>query len=132
MEVDNRTKSRPKAVRHRPNVFLLSGRGSAAALEAPHSRIVIPLGKRAYVRVLNAGYQWARVSLGGQPFQVVASDGRPMRKFVPAKVWEMGPGERYDLWIQGLTRGSHVAKIEYLDDYTGKVLGEVRTEFRVT
>jgi FtsP/CotA-like multicopper oxidase with cupredoxin domain len=124
----NQTTSGPRTVRHRPDVFLLNGKEASGAMQDLYSRIVLPQGKTAYLRLLNCGYQWARVSLGGLGFQVVASDGRPMRNFQSAKAWELGPGERYDLVFQGKVKGTTLAKVEYLDDFTGKVLGEVKTQ----
>lgn len=127
----NETVSGPKTARHRPNVFLLNGKETAGAMKDAYSRIVLPLGKTAYLRLLNCGYQWARVSLGGVDFQVVASDGRPLRNFQSAKVWELGPGERYDLLIPAKKKGIFDAKVEYLDDFSGKVLGEAKTQLLV-
>ena len=45
--------------------------------------------------------------------------------------WELGPGERYDLILEGAAIGSWIASMEYLDDHTGGVLGSVQTQISV-
>lgn len=117
--------------RFRPDVFLLNGFETAAATADPYSKVVIGVGQRAYVRVLNAAFNWARVTLGGLAFDVVATDGRPMRSVVQTRALEIGPGERYDLLLEGVTPGAHVARIEYLDEYSGGVRGSVETAVEV-
>ncbi|MCP5021447.1 MAG: multicopper oxidase domain-containing protein, partial [bacterium] len=86
--------------RFKPEVFLINGKETADAMTDVYSRVVVAAGGKAYLRVLNAAYQWARVSLGGLPFDVVASDGRPLQTAYTTGVLELGPGERYDLLIQ--------------------------------
>lgn len=117
--------------RFHPNAFLLNGRETPEAMTDAYSKVVIAVGQRAYVRVLNASFNWARVTLGGLPFDVVATDGRPMRAQVQTRVLELGPGERYDLLLQGTAPGSHVARIEYLDEYSGGVHGAVETAVEI-
>lgn len=123
--------SGPETARHRPDVFLLNGGQSADASLDPFTRVEFSVGETAYIRLVNSAYQWGRVSLGGLPFQVVASDGRPMRQVPTVLEWEIGPGKRYDLMLVAAAAQSVAAKIEYLDDYTGNVLGEVSTEINI-
>jgi len=128
-----------QTARHHPNVFLLNGKQTEQAMTDPYTRLELLFGHTAYIRLVNMGYQWARVSLGGLPFEVVASDGRPMRQVPMTDQWEIGPGERYDLLFQPLgpnimqpTEPTVVqATIDYLDDYTGKVLGQVATQITI-
>ncbi|MCP5021363.1 MAG: hypothetical protein GY930_06265, partial [bacterium] len=74
----------------------------------------------------------ARVSLGGLPFDVVASDGRPLQTAYTTGVLELGPGERYDLLIQPPLPSVWTAQVDYLSDYTGAVLGSVQTQIVAT
>ena len=119
--------SGPATARFRPDGFLLNGLETPAAQADPFSKVVIAQGQRAYVRVLNAAYNWARVSLGGLAFDVVASDGRPMRSVLRTRSFDLGPGERYDLLLEGVAPGSYAGRIDYLNDYDGSVLGSVET-----
>lgn len=116
-----------QTARYHPDAFLLNGLETPQALDDVYTKVVVPAGGKAYLRLLNAGYHWARVSLGGLLFQVVASDGRPMRTPVTTGTWELGPGERYDLLVQPPGPGTWTAQVDYLDDYSGAVLGSAQT-----
>lgn len=118
--------------RHRPGVFLLNGFESAQARVDPFTRLVAAAGQRIYLRVLNSAYQWGRVRLAGLPFDIVASDGRPMRQVVTTDTWDIGPGERYDLLLTPASPISADATVEYLDDWTGGVRGSVATRLEIT
>lgn len=117
--------------RHRPDIFMLNGRTAADALTCPFTRLRLRVGKVGYLRVVNQAYQFARFSLGGLPFQVVATDGRPMPEPITTDTWEMGTGERYDILFGSSTPVSQLATIEYLDDYSRKVLGTVSTRLDI-
>lgn len=118
--------------RHRPGVFLLNGLQTADAEVDPFTRLDLAVGQTAYLRLLNHAYQWARVSLGGLPFQVVASDGRPMLQAPTVNSWELGPGERYDLLIDASAPASVTGTVDYLDDYTGGILGQAATQITIS
>ncbi len=124
--------SGPGTARHHPDIFMINGNATAEALVDPHTRIVVGAGQKAYLRLLNTDYHWARVSLGGLPFQVVASDGRPLQTPVTTGTWELGPGERYDLLFTPTTPTSVNAQVDYLDDASGAVLGSAQTSIVVT
>ncbi len=121
-----------QTARHRPGVFLLNGLQTADATADPFTRLDLTVGQTAYIRLLNHAYQWARVSLGGLLFQVVASDGRPMLQVPTTDSWELGPGERYDLLLENPGPTTVAATVEYLDDYTGNVIGSVETQIAVS
>ncbi|MBL7008212.1 MAG: multicopper oxidase domain-containing protein [Planctomycetes bacterium] len=127
----NLSVSGPGTARFRPDGFLLNGLESAAASADPYSMVVLRQGQTAYVRLVNAAYQWARVRLGGLSFRVAASDGRPMAAMPTVTEWELGPGERYDLLLVGGQPGLRSATVEYLDDHSGGVLGAVSTRIQV-
>ncbi len=124
--------SGPATARHHPTLFLINGKNGADAMNDPFSVINFGVGQTAYLRVINQAYQWARISLGGLPFQVVATDGRPMPRFVTTDNWELGPGERYDLMFQSNTPFAGQGTVSYLDDYTGNVLGQVSSSINIT
>ena len=124
--------SGPKTARHLPNAFMINGKETAAALTEPYTKISLTVGQKAYIRLLNVGYQWARVRLGGLPFDVVASDGRPMIEAVSATEWELGPGERYDLLLTATQTGATDATTDYLDDFFGSSLGTAKVRIYVT
>ena len=92
----------------------------------------IRVGETAYIRVVNQAYQFARFSLGGESFQIVATDGRPLETPITTDNWEMGTGERYDILYQPTKPFFGLATIDYLNDYTGQVLGQASTRIIVT
>ncbi len=124
--------SGPETARHRPNVFMLNGKQSAEAKTDPFTVLNVNVGQTAYIRAINSAYQWGRVSLGGLPFNVVASDGRPMRKVQTVKSLEIAPGERFDIIFDAVAPTQVEATIDYLDDYTRNVIGQAATLLTVT
>jgi FtsP/CotA-like multicopper oxidase with cupredoxin domain len=118
--------------RFNPDAFFINGKETAGAMGDAFSKIVSQVGKPVYLRLLNCGYQWARVSLGGAPFEVVASDGRPMKQSYATTTLDLGPGERYDLLFTPTSAGTSLGLVEYFDDYTGAVLGTAQTRITVT
>ena len=114
--------------RFNPEVCLLNGKETVDATADVFTKVVVNVGDKAYIRIVNCAYQWARVSLGGLPFDVVASDGRPLKNSYSTGVLELGPGERYDIMIQPTTPGVRSAQIDYLNEYTGAVVGSVQTQ----
>lgn len=120
-----------RTARHRPDAFMINGKATADAQNDVYSRLVAAVGERIYLRICNSSYQWGRVSLGGLAFDVVASDGRPMQQAVTATSWDIGPGERYDLLVSSGVAVSADATVEYLDDFTGAVLGTAATRIEI-
>ncbi|MAE45463.1 MAG: hypothetical protein CMJ86_01100 [Planctomycetes bacterium] len=119
----NLTASGPETTRMRPDAFMINGLETAAASADPYSRIELGAGQKGYLRLTNTAYQWARVSMDGVPFSIVASDGRPMATPKLARHIELGPGERYDILLENVPPGTYTARVDYLDDATGRVLG---------
>ncbi len=130
--LDNLLTSGDECARFAPDGFLLNGRQSAAAKNDPYSRIDVAAGKTVYLRLVNSSYLWQRVDLGGLPFDVVASDGRPIPNPINATSWELGPGERYDLMFTVNQAGQWTPVISYLDDYTGGVVNTVESLITVS
>lgn len=117
----------PTTARHRPDIFLLNGRVSEDAQQCPHTILRTFANRTLYLRVLSQSFQYARFSLGGHPFTIVASDGRPLPSPITTDSWELGTGERYDVLFQPTKPMQGLATVDYLDDYSGKVLGQVST-----
>ncbi len=124
------TNSGPDTARMKPDAFLLNGLETKDARTDWCSRVEFGVGQTAYLRVTNTSYQWARVRLGGQQFQVVASDGYPLAQAFTTREIELGPGERYDLLLTGFAAGDYPGRVDYLDDY-GNVIGTVKTRIVV-
>lgn len=117
--------------RHRPSLFLLNGKDGTEAVFDPFTKIFMRLNQVCYLRVVNQAYQFARFRLGGLPFQIVASDGRPLPKPITTDTWEIGTGERYDVLLSSSKPFAGYGTIDYLDDYSGKVLGQVSTAINI-
>jgi FtsP/CotA-like multicopper oxidase with cupredoxin domain len=84
------------------DVFLLNGRAGDAI--AP---MHIGAGEHIRVRLINAGNLVHAMHLHGQSFKVIATDGNPVPQ---AQQWLkdtvlLGPGERYDLEVDGTNPG---------------------------
>ena len=124
---ETETESSAITARHRPGVFLLNGRESADAQVCPFTIVEMDINEKAYVRVVNQAYQFARFSLGGLPFQIVATDGRPMPQPITTDNWVIGTGERYDIMFSSNVPYKSLATIEYLDEYDSNVIGTVST-----
>ena len=81
------------------------------------------VGQTILIRVGNLGYLNHRVSFGGLKFDVVATDGKPIRDIngnlspiTGQTSIEYAPGERYDLLLRlPSTPGTYTGKVEYLD-----------------
>ena len=114
--------------RFRPDLFTINGFETAAATADPYTRVVATVGQKVYLRVSNSAYNWTRVSLGGLPFEVIDTDGRPMQTSYTTTSLELGPGERYGLLLDATTAGTYQGIVEYLNEYTGGVWGDARTE----
>ena len=85
------------------------------------------VGTKNLLRLGNLGYFNHRVTITNSagtkmPFDVIATDGKPMRdvnkNLAPMKgetVVEYAPGERYDLLVTFPAAGTYTATVEYLD-----------------
>ncbi len=90
-------------------------------------------GETLLIRLGNLGYWNKKVSLGGLKFDVVATDGKPIKNtsgaLDPIKDQtsiEAGPGERYDLMVTlPATAGAYTAQVEFLEPHNKTVKGAV-------
>lgn len=112
-------------LRYNPDYFMLNGRDGLDILSDPTASIEAYAGQQIVIRLVNLGYQPAVVNLGGIPFDILASDGRPVKKLFLNLFTEMtvGPGERYDIMFAMPPSGVTNASVDYLDIMGRTVLG---------
>lgn len=100
--------------------------------------ITATVGQTLLIRVGNLGYFNNRVTLGGLKFDVVSSDGRPLRdpsgalnpRLAQTTV-EVAPGERYDLMVKLPSTGTFTSRVEYLNPHKKVVAGFVTQDIKV-
>jgi FtsP/CotA-like multicopper oxidase with cupredoxin domain len=119
-------------VRHRPDYFMINGRDGGNTLTDPTTAITAPAGERILIRTTNVGYQPALIQLGGLEFEVIASDGRPLRSTVLSTQQLVAPGERYDILFTMPTETNEVATVDYLDIRMAGILGTASTSVQST
>ncbi len=101
-------------VRHRPDYFMINGRDGFDTLTDPTTAIEAGPGEKVLIRCTNVGYQLAQVQLGGLPFDVIASDGRPLAETISTTSLVVAPGERYDILLTMPSSGKGSATVDYL------------------
>lgn len=117
-----------QTVRYRPDVFMINGRDGANLLNDTATAITAPQGARVLLRLISYGYAPAVVDLGGVTFDVIASDGRPLKSFVTGQTrWEILPGERYDLLLTMPAAGARQAVVRYRNIRDTAELGSATT-----
>jgi FtsP/CotA-like multicopper oxidase with cupredoxin domain len=117
-------------VRHRPDYFLINGRDGGNTLTDPTTAITAPAGEKVLIRATNVGYQPAQIRLGGLEFEVIASDGRPLRATILATQQLVTPGERYDILLTMPSDTSGAATVDYLDIRLNEILGTASTSLQ--
>jgi FtsP/CotA-like multicopper oxidase with cupredoxin domain len=117
--------SGPGYLRYTPDYFMINGRDGADILNDSASAIVGSAGQQIVIRLVNIGYMPAVVNLGGIPFEVLCSDGRPLQTPMPNRVndWMVAPGERYDVRFTMPQAGQVTAAVNYLDILGLRILG---------
>jgi FtsP/CotA-like multicopper oxidase with cupredoxin domain len=123
----NEMVSSNRTVRHRPDYFMINGKDGATAHSDPTTAITGSPGDTILIRSNNMGYQPALIQLGGLPFQVIASDGRPLPAPITTDQQLVAPGERYDLLVRLPSAGRRDARITYYDIRLNRTLGAVTT-----
>lgn len=97
------------------------------------------VGDTILIRMGNLGYWNKKVSLGGLKFDVVATDGKPIKNasgaldpMLDQTSVEVAPGERYDLMVKlPATAGAYTAKIEFMEPYKKVVKGTLNQTINV-
>lgn len=85
-----------------PDLFLMNGK-AGEAVEPMH----IAPGERIRIRLINAGNLVHAMHLHGHSFTIIATDGNPVPPAARLRkdVVLIGPGERYDLLVEGTNPG---------------------------
>ncbi|HLE54720.1 MAG TPA: multicopper oxidase family protein [Thermoplasmata archaeon] len=122
---------KPNFAYFNPDYFLINGKDGFDPISAEDTAIACNAGDTVLLRLIHAGYLVARISLGGLPFSVVASDGRPFPLQETPQVLEMASGERYDLLVTPAVPGTYPVRVDYLDWYTRAIRGSARTTVSV-
>ena len=106
------------------------GRGT---VKTPANNIAGKVGDTILIRLGNLGYWNKKVNLGGLAFDIVSTDGKPIKNanhvldpILNQTSVEAGPGERYDLMVKlPATAGTYTAKVDFLEPHKKAVIGSV-------
>ena len=110
-------------LRYRPDYMLANNRAFRAEDDL-HIPLQAAPRERVLVRAINAGYVVHALRLAsGQPFRIVASDGRPWTGGPTTDVIWIGPGEKYDLLVQAVPAGGLAIRDRVGADYRGPMVG---------
>ncbi|WP_297528289.1 multicopper oxidase family protein [Thiohalobacter sp.] len=118
-------------VRYRPDYFMINGRDGANAGTDSTVAVSAGAGQTVLIRVNGTSYMPAIVRLGGLPFEVIASDGRPLAQSYTATEQLVCAGERYDLLVTMPSSGQYAATVDYYDIRRATLLGSVATTVTV-
>ena len=119
--------SGPVTARYRPDCFMINGRNGADAQSDPTVAVTANAGDKVLIRVNQSSFQSARIELGGLPFEVIASDGRPLPAPLTKTSLYASPGERYDLLVTMPAAGTRYATVSYYDNRGANVISSVVT-----
>ena len=116
-----------------------SGIGGRGVVKTSANNLAGKVGDTLLVRLGNLGYWNKRVSLGGLKFDVVSTDGKPIKNIAGAldplidqTSIETAPGERYDLMVKlPSTAGTFTASIDFLEPHLKTVKGSVNQTINV-
>lgn len=117
---------------YNPDYFLINGKANPDPSGDPNTALTARKNQTFLIRLINAGYLVAVVTLGGLPFRVIASDGRPLPSPVTVTSQTIAPGERYDLLITFGSIGNWLAEVKYLNWYNQTLRGKANTKIVVT
>ncbi|MBM2810254.1 MAG: multicopper oxidase family protein [Chloroflexi bacterium] len=108
-------------LRFTPDYALINERMRPGAQDA-ELRLDAVAGERVLARVINAGYAAHAISTPGQPFKIVASDGRPWPNGPTTESLSLGPGEKYDLMFS-TAAGAILFRDSVVGAYRGPMIG---------
>jgi FtsP/CotA-like multicopper oxidase with cupredoxin domain len=117
---------------YNPDYFLINGKANPTTSSDSKTVITAKKNQTILLRLINAGYLIDTVSLGGLPFKVIASDGRPLASPVTVTQQKIAPGERYDLLATLSKTGNWTAEVQYLNWYGQTVKGKAYTKITVS
>ena len=114
-----------QTARYRPDYFMINGRDGTNAGTDSTVAVTASAGQKVLIRVNGTSYQPSMVRLGGLPFDVIASDGRPLAQTYTATEQLVCCGERYDLLLTMPSSGQYTATVDYYDIRNAALLGSV-------
>jgi len=121
----------PQFARYRPDYFMINGRDGTNARTDSTTAITAGAGQRVLVRVQGTSNMPGIVNMGGLPFEVVASDGRPLAQSYTTTELLCCAGERYDIILTMPSSGQYTGGITYRDIRNSGNLGSVSTTITV-
>ena len=95
------------------------------------SAISANAGQRVLIRVNGTSYLPGIVRMGGLPFEVVASDGRPVAQSYTTTEQLVCAGERYDIILTMPSSGQYTGSIEYRNIQNSAALGTATANITV-
>jgi len=118
-------------VRYIPRYFLINGIDGNNLFNDSTVAISASAGQTVLIRVNQTSYQPAVIKFGGLPFEVVASDGRPLPQPLNKTSLYIAPGERYDILLTMPSSGTYYATVDYYDIKGRNVIGTAVTTVSV-
>jgi manganese oxidase len=117
----------------------IGGHVGRGIVKTPNHNVAGKVGDTILIRTGNLGYWNKKISMGGLKFDVVATDGKPIRNVSHAldpikdqTSIEAGAGERYELMVKlPTTPGTYTAKVDFLEPHKKTVVGSVTQTINV-
>ena len=118
-------------MRYNPDYFMINGKDGNNPHTDSATAITAAAGDRVLIRINGTSYMPGMVRMGGLPFEVVASDGRPLAQSYTATEQLCCAGERYDIILTMPSSGTYTGSIEYRNIRNNAVLGSATTTITV-
>ena len=118
--------------RYSPDYFMINGIDGSNINSDSTSAITASAGQRVLVRLNGTSYLPGIVRMGGLPFEVVASDGRPLAQSYIATEQLVCAGQRYDIIVTMPSSGQYTGSIEYRNIQNSAVLGVASAAITIT
>jgi FtsP/CotA-like multicopper oxidase with cupredoxin domain len=118
-------------IRYNPDYFMINGKDGANANNDSATAISAAAGQKVLIRINGTSYMPGIVRMGGLPFEVIASDGRPLAQSYTTTEQLCCAGERYDILLTMPSSGSYTGSIEYRNIQNNSALGTATTTITV-
>lgn len=120
-------------LRYSPDYFMINGKDGNNANNDSATAITAGRGDKVLIRAVGTSYMPGVIRMGGLPFEVIASDGRPLAQSYTTTEQLCCAGERYDIMLtMPSSTGSYTGSIEYRNIQNTAVLGTATTDITVT
>ncbi|MDH5612746.1 MAG: multicopper oxidase domain-containing protein [Gammaproteobacteria bacterium] len=117
--------------RYRPDYFMINGKDGANTITDSATAITASAGQKVLVRIVGTSYMPGIIRMGSLPFEVIASDGRPLVQPYITTEQMCAAGERYDILLTMPSSGQYTGGIEYRNIRNTDALGTVTTTITV-